>query len=55
MPLKLSREGEKDYVKVGESQVEIRYYRTVNKIMCSLEGDYASEESEKEAFQMCVS
>lgn len=35
-------------MKVGEDG------RVVNKTMCSLEGSYSSEGSEKEAFQRCT-
>ena len=48
--VELRRDCKRDYVKVGESNVG-SVYRIVNKILCFLEGGYASQGSEEEAFQ----
>ena len=44
-------------MKVGESKAETSLwldYRIANRVMCSLEGGYASKGVEKEAKQRCV-
>lgn len=50
---RIKEECKEDYMKMGESKVGLDN-RIVKRIMCSLEGGYASEGSLKKAFQRCV-